>query len=162
MPERTYEPSFEEICTKVNNAKDKPAKISVLREYRTESLEMFLKGALDPNVEWLLPEGQVPYIANEAPEGTEHTTLHQEIMTCHNFIKLHLDFINKPAVYGNATLNQPRREMMFIQMLEGLHEAEDDLLITAKDKNLSKKYKGLTANCVQEAYGWDTHFQPIK
>ena len=51
MPERTYEPSFEEICTKVNNAKDKPAKIRVLREYRTESLEMFLKGALDPNVE---------------------------------------------------------------------------------------------------------------
>ena len=162
MPERTYEPSFVEICTKVNNAKDKPAKIKVLREYRTESLEMFLKGALDPNVERLLPEGNVPYIANDAPEGTEHTTLHQEIMTCHNFVKLHLDFINKPAVYGNATLTQPRREMMFIQMLEGLHEAEADLLITAKDKNLSKKYKGLTANCVQEAYGWDTHFQPIK
>ena len=86
MPQRTYEPSFVEICTKVNNAKDKPAKIRVLREYRTESLEMFLKGALDPNIEWLLPEGNVPYIANDAPEGTEHTTLHQEIMSCHNFI----------------------------------------------------------------------------
>ena len=78
MPERTYEPSFVEICTKVNNAKDKPAKIRVLREYQTESLEMFLKGALDPNVERMLPEGNIPYISNQAPEGTEHTTKHKE------------------------------------------------------------------------------------
>ena len=161
MPERTYEPSFVEICTKVNNAKDKPAKIKVLREYRSESLEMFLKGALDPNMEWLLPAGDVPYMPNEAPEGTEHTTLHQEIHNCHNFVKLHRDFINMSPVYGNPILNQPRREMMFIQMLEGLHTTEADLLILAKDKKLSKKYKGLTANCVQEAFGWDAHFQPL-
>ena len=41
MVERTYEPSFVEIFTKVNNAKDKTKKIAVLKEYRTTSLEMF-------------------------------------------------------------------------------------------------------------------------
>ena len=30
--------------------------------------------------------------------------------------------------------------------------------VVAKDKNLSKKYKGLTAAAVQEAFGWDQHF----
>ena len=97
---------------------------------------------------------------NEAPEGTEHTTLHREIHNCHNFVKMHRDHVNKEPVLGNASLNQPRREMMFIQMLEGLQQKEADLLILAKDKGLSKKYKGLTANAVCEAYGWDEHFQP--
>ena len=26
-------------------------------------------------VEWMLPKGDVPFIPNEAPEGTEHTLL---------------------------------------------------------------------------------------
>ena len=50
MPEDTYAPLFSEICTKVNNAKDKPKKIQVLRQYRTAPFEMFLKSALDPNM----------------------------------------------------------------------------------------------------------------
>ena len=70
MPERTYEPSFAEICTKVNNAKDKTKKIAVLREFRSGSLEMFLNAAINPNIVWMLPSGDVPYIPNEAPEGT--------------------------------------------------------------------------------------------
>ena len=53
MPERTYEPSFAEICTKVNNAKDKTKKIAVLREYRTPALEMFLNAAINPNIVWM-------------------------------------------------------------------------------------------------------------
>ena len=65
MPYETYTPLFHEICTKVNNAKDKPAKIKVLRQYRTAALEMFFKSALCPEVEWLLPEGDVPFIPNE-------------------------------------------------------------------------------------------------
>ena len=156
--DETYTPLFSEICTKVNNAKDKPKKIAVLRKYRTPQLEMFLKAALDPTVEWLLPEGDVPFIPNEAPDGTEHTLLMQQMNVCHNFVKLNRDHLNLPPVYGNPELNTARREMMFIQMLEGLHQDEANLLVVAKDKNLSKKYKGLTANAVQEAYGWDEHF----
>ena len=160
MPEETYAPLFSEICTKVNNAKDKPKKIAVLRQYRTESLEMFLKAALDPNIEWLLPEGDVPFIANEAPAGTEHTRLNQEIYKCHNYVKMNRNNVNMAPVMGNDSLNKAQREMMFIQMLEGLHKDEADLLILAKDKSVSRKYKGLTANCVCEAFGWSETFQP--
>ena len=49
---------------------------------------------------------------------------------------------------------------MYIQMLEGLHKDEAELIILAKDKGLSKKYKGLTANAVCEAYGWTDNFEP--
>ena len=63
---------FSEILTKVNNAKDKPKKIAVLREHASAPLKQVLKGAFDPSIIWDLPEGNPPYIANEAPVGTEH------------------------------------------------------------------------------------------
>ena len=157
--QETYTPLYSEICTKVNNAKDKPKKIAVLRKYRTPQLEMFLKAALDPNMEWMVPDGDVPFIPNEAPDGTEHTRLSNEMRNCHNYVKMNRDYLNMPTVVGNPDLNTARREMMFIQLLEGLHQDEANLLVVAKDKNLSKKYKGLTSSAVQEAFGWDEYFQ---
>ena len=60
MAYETFVPLFHEIFTKVNNAKDKTKKMEVLRKYQTPALEQFLKAAFDPNIEWLLPEGDVP------------------------------------------------------------------------------------------------------
>ena len=160
MPERTYEPSFHEICTKVNNAKDKTKKIAVLREYRSESLEMFLKAAIDPNIIWMLPSGDVPYIANDAPEGTEHTTLMNEVRNFHNYVKMDRSRLGMDEVIGNPNLNGAKREMMFIQLLEGLHKDEAELTVLAKDKKVSKSFKGLTAACVCQAFGWSNTFEP--
>ena len=65
--------TFHEILVKVNNAKDKPKKLEVLKHYDTAELRMVLKSGFDPNITWDLPEGKPPYKENEAPEGTEHT-----------------------------------------------------------------------------------------
>jgi hypothetical protein len=46
-------------------------------------------------------------------------------------------------------------------MLEGLHTDEAELVILAKNKDLSKSYKGLTANAVCEAFGWTENFEPL-
>ena len=43
---------------------------------------------------------------------------------------------------------------MFVQLLEGLHESEADLLVAAKDKVLHQKYKGLSDKVVKEAFNW--------
>ena len=161
MSYETYTPLFHEICTKVNNAKDKSAKIKVLRKYRTHALEMFMKAALCPEIEWMLPEGDVPFIPNEAPEGTEHTLLSQAMAKVHNYVMLNRDKLDLPPVIGNANLNRMKREMMFIQLLEGLHEKEALLLIDAKNKVINKKYKGLNATTVCEAYGWNSNFEPM-
>ncbi len=136
-----------EIFTKINNAKDKPKKIEVLRQYDTPGMRMILKGAFDPKIEWDLPPGTPPYIANEAPAGTEHTYLEVEAKRLYNF-----------AVGGNDQLNKIRKETLFIQMLEGLHADEAKVLIDVKNKSLNKTYKGLTSEMVKEAFGWNADF----
>ena len=136
-----------EIFTKINNAKDKPKKIEVLRQYDTPGMRMILKGAFDPKIEWDLPEGTPPYVANEAPAGTEHTFLEVEAKRLYNFAK-----------GGNDQLNKIRKETLFIQMLEGLHADEAKVLIDVKNKSLNKTYKGLTSEMVKEAFGWNADF----
>ena len=136
-----------EIFTKINNAKDKPKKIEVLRQYDTPGMRMILKGAFDPKIVWELPEGTPPYIENDAPAGTEHTYLEVEARRLYNFAK-----------GGNNTINKIRKETLFIQMLEGLHASEAKVLIDVKNKSLNKTYKGLTSDMVKEAFGWNTDF----
>ena len=90
-----------EIFTKINNAKDKPKKIEVLRKYETPGMRMILKGAFDPKIEWELPEGTPPYIENEAPAGTEHTYLEVEARRLYNFAKGVNNTINKIISHVN-------------------------------------------------------------
>ena len=52
---------------------------------------------------------------------------------------------------GNDGLTKARREMIFINLLQGLHPKDAELLILVKDKKLSDKYK-ITHEVVAEAY----------
>ena len=45
-----------EVLTKVNNAKDKPKKIAILKEHDSAGLRRVIKGSFDPNIKWDLPE----------------------------------------------------------------------------------------------------------
>ena len=147
----TYTRSFAEILTQVSKMKTKKEKVSFLRQYQTDALRMVCKASFDPKIVWELPEGDVPYTVNDAPEGTEHTLLQKEVRRLYHFIK-----------GGNPALKQNKREMMFVQMLEGLHKDEAELLIAAKDKTLHRKYKGLSDNVVKEAFDWDDDYVRIK
>ena len=136
-----------EICLKVNNAKDKSKKLRVLRENDSQPLRQVLKGAFSPTIEWDLPKGDVPYTPNDAPIGTEHTALMQEARTLCRFVK-----------GGDTTISKNKREIMFIQMLEGLCAEEAEFLVNVVNKRLNKVYKGLTANLVKDAFHWDDNF----
>ena len=137
-----------EIATKVNNAKDKPRKLKVLKDNDSVALRQVLKGAFDPKIEWLLPKGEdIPFNKNDAPIGTEHTMLQQEAKRLYLFTK-----------GGDNTISQNKRETLFIQMLEGLSADEADFLITVVNKKINNKYKGFTANLVKEAFNWDDNF----
>jgi hypothetical protein len=128
-----------EVLQKVSNAKTKAEKIKILQENNTNALRAILISNYDESVVSLLPEGDVPYTPNDAPKGTEHTVLE------HEYRKLYLFF------KGGSSINKTTRENLFIQLLEGLHEEEAQLLVMAKDKGLQKKYK-LTKACVEEAF----------
>ena len=123
---------FSEILDKVHKAKTKDQKIKLLREHGSSQLRAVLKSSFDPKIEWVLPEGDVPYAKNDAPAGTEHTTLATESRKLWHFIK-----------GADNETPQWKKEQMFVQMLEGLHESEAELLVNAKDKKLHQVYKGL-------------------
>ena len=145
-----YTPLMSEVLDKVAKAKTKKQKVELLRQHNTDALRMVLKSSFDPRIEWDLPEGDVPFQPNEAPEGTEHNMLVHEARTLFHFIK-----------GGNPGLSKNRRENMFIQMLEGLHHSEADIVVSAKDKARHRKYKGLSSNVVREAFGWtEDYMQP--
>ena len=144
---RAVPPLMSEIATKINNAKDKPRKLKVLKEHDSVPLRQVLKGAFHPDIEWLLPPGDVPYEANDAPVGTEHTLLSQEAKRLYLFTK-----------GGDNTLTNTKRETLFIQMLEGLSADEADFLVTVVNKKVNNKYKGFTANLVKDAFNWDDNF----
>ena len=137
-----------EIATKVNNAKDKPRKLKVLKDHDSVPLRQILKGAFDPKIEWLLPKGDdIPFNKNDAPIGTEHTILSQEAKRLYLFTK-----------GGDNTLSQNKREMTFVQMLEGLSAEEAEFLVAVVNKKVNNKYKGFTANLVKEAFNWNDSF----
>jgi len=147
MAKDTYTPLLSEVLKKVHNAKTKDKKVEILKQYDCEPLRMVIKSSFDPNIVWLIPEGDVPFRANEAEEGTEHTVLRKEARKMFNFIK-----------GGNDTLAGFKRENMFIQMLEGLHISEAELVVNAKDKKLHQVYKGLSKEVVKEAFDWNDNF----
>ena len=144
---RAIPPLYSEIATKVNNAKDKPRKLKVLQDHDSVALRQVLKGAFDPNIDWLLPKGDVPYKVNDAPIGTDHTILSQEAKRLYLFTK-----------GGDNTISQNKRETTFIQMLEGLSAEEAEFLIAVVNKKINNKYKGFTANLVKEAFNWNDSF----
>ena len=129
-----------EVLQKVSNAKTKARKIELLQQHNTDALRMLLIWNFDESVISELPVGEVPFTPNEAPVGTEHTVLEKEARLLYNFVQ-----------GGNNGLQQSRRENMFIQMLEGLHKDEANVLCLVKDKQLGKKYK-ITKACVSEAF----------
>ena len=143
----TYTPLFSETLERVGKLKTKKEKIEHLQKYNTEALRMVIKSSFDPKIEWALPEGEVPYTPTEVPEGTEHNVLAAEARKLYHFIK-----------GGNSQITQNKREAMFVQMLEGLHESEAKLLVAAKDKKLHQVYKGLSANVVKAAFNWTDEF----
>ena len=150
MAIKTYTPLLSEVLDRVHKAKTKAQKIKVLQENDTEALRMIIKSSFDPKIKWAMPEGAVPYKPNDAPDGTEHTLLAQESKRLWHFIE-------------GADNQTPRmkKETMFIQMLEGLHKDEAEVVCHAKDKILHQKYKGLSDAVVKSAFGWtDDYWMP--
>tara|TARA_Y100001972_G_scaffold24355_1_gene29404 strand:- start:1197 stop:1736 length:540 start_codon:yes stop_codon:yes gene_type:complete len=141
---------YHEVLTKVNNAKDKPKKIAVLKENDTPGLRRIIKGSFDPNISWDLPEGTPPFIANEAPEGTEHSLLENESKKFWHFV-----------TGADSDTSKTRKETLFIQILEALHKGEAEVAIRMKDKELHKHYKGLSAAVVKEAFSWNDEYKTI-
>ena len=155
-----------EILELASSQRSSAKKVEVLKKYEDNSVKSVLIWNFDDSVISVVPEGEVPYgdpneqsvfegslsenIANETKgglsatgqdlDGRNKTSLRKEWNVLYNFVK-----------GGNDSLTKTRREMMFINLLRGLHPKEAELLCLVKDKLLQTKYK-LTKAHVQEAY----------
>ncbi len=133
-------PLLSEVLAKVSKQRTKAKKIQVLKENESLHLKSVLIWNFDDSVVSVLPEGEVPFDKNEAPAGTEHTYLAHEYKVLYNFIE-----------GGNDFLKPVKREQLFLQLLEGLHSDEAEVVCLMKDKKLTSKYK-VTKAVVSEAY----------
>jgi hypothetical protein len=148
MPTKTTlppNPLLTEVLEFVSKQRTKAKKVEALKEYDTDALRAIL--IWNYEAVSMLPEGQVPYSPNEAPKGTEHQQLSTEYKRLYHFVK-----------GGNDALKPLRRESMFIQLLEGLHEDEAALLCKVKDRRLEEDYK-INLDIIKEAFpdikwGW--------
>ena len=155
-----------EVLELASKQRSNAKKIEVLQTYQHDSLKSIFIWNFDNSVVSLLPEGDVPYgnadeqsvysgtlsenLMKEAAggasatgqdlDGRGRTSLRREYQNLYHYVQ-----------GGNNGLTTIRREMMFINLLQGLHPKEAEVLILTKDKRLTDKYK-ITFENVKEAY----------
>ena len=159
-------PFIFEILELASKQRSNAKKVEVLKTYANDALKTIFIWNFDESVVSLLPEGDVPYgdvkdqnvysgtlsdnLSREAMggesatvqdlQGRGRTSLRKEYQNLYHYVK-----------GGNNTLSTIRREMMFINLLQGLHPKEAEVLVLTKDKHLTNKYKVSFEN-VKESY----------
>jgi len=159
-------PFVYEILELASKQRSNAKKVEVLKTYEHDSLKTIFIWNFDESVVSLLPEGDVPYANAEEQtvySGTLSENLSKEAMGGESATGQDLDGRGRTSLRreyqnlyhyvkgGNAGLNTIRREMMFINLLTGLHPKEAEVLILTKDKKLADKYK-ISFENVKEAY----------
>ncbi len=126
-----------EILKLVSKQPDEAGKVLILQKLQCPALLTILQGAFDDRIKWALPEGAPPYKPTDAPET--HNVLHSDIRKMYLFIE-----------GGHSTLKQTRREQLFIELLESVHENDAKVILAAKEK--TSPVAGLTKHIVQKAF----------
>ena len=157
-----------EVLDAASKQRTKAKKIEVLKTYAHDSIMAILIWNFDETAISLLPEGDVPYgntrednsmtgtlsdrindaVGKMGELGTTSlgsqdqgkASIRKEYTKFYNFLK-----------GGNNGLSSLRRETMFINILEGLHPLEAEILVLVKDGRLTEKYK-ITKEIAGAAY----------
>ena len=159
LPELPRMPFAFEVLNLASTQRAKAKKVEVLQKYGDLSLKMILKWNFDTSIVSILPEGEVPYsgfddqrnmnmklsqvISDEvrrmhevgsfslgASDKEGHTTIRREAIHFYRFVR-----------GGDDAMNAIRRETMFINILEGLHPLEAEIVVLVKDGILEDRYK---------------------
>jgi hypothetical protein len=161
-------PFIFEILELASKQRSHAKKIEVLKTYEDPSLKTVLIWNFDKTVISLLPEGEVPY-ASTGEQTSYSGTLSSKVEDAvskmgelssnslgsmdqgRSSIRKEYNMFYNFVKGGNDGLSSLRRETMFINILQGLHPKEAELLILTKDKKLTDKYK-ITFENVKESF----------
>jgi hypothetical protein len=128
-----------EVLDGVIKAKTKKEKIQILQDNKSLGLMDVLKGGLDKNIQFNLPEGTPPF---ETVPEEEYLHLDQVTKNLGMFVSGKAD----------ARLNRIKAQNVFINTLGSCHPKDAVVLCAMKDKNITGQFKGLTTKLVQEAF----------
>lgn len=158
-----------EVLNLISKQRSNSKKVELLKKYEHPSLKALFIWNFDESIISMLPEGIVPYSGFKdqvAFKGSMSEKVSEEIRKMHETGSISLGLsdtqghstIRKEFKHfyhfikgGNDGLNKIRRESMFINILEGLHPLEAEILCLVKDKKLQTRYK-ITKEIVSEAY----------
>ena len=158
IPDLPVNPFIFEILDVVVAQKTKARKIEALRKFGDNALKTIFIWNFDETVISTLPPGDVPYAAVDEQDsfsgtlsekirdavdkmgelGTKslgsqdqgRSSIRAEFKRFYNFVK-----------GGNDALSALRKETMFINILQGLHPLEAEILVLVKDGKLEERYK---------------------
>ena len=168
IPKLPINPFCYEVFDAASKQRTKAKKIEVLKTYAHDSVMAVLIWNFDESIISMLPEGEVPY-GNTREDNSVTGTLSDKINDAVGMMResgqtsLGSQDQGKASIRaeytkfynflkgGNNGLSSLRRETMFINILEGLHPLEAEILILVKDKRLTDKYK-ITKDVVSAAY----------
>ena len=168
IPNLPNNPFVYEVFDACSKQRTKAKKVEVLKRYAHDSVLAVLIWNFDETIVSLLPEGEVPY-GNTREDNSVTGSLSDKINDAVNMMKesgsssLGSQDQGKASIRaeytkfynflkgGNNGLSSLRRETMFINILEGLHPLEAEILVLVKDKKLTDKYK-ITKEVVSLAY----------
>jgi hypothetical protein len=168
IPNLPINPFAFEVLGAASKQRTKARKIEVLQRYAHNSIMALFIWNFDETAISALPPGDVPY-GNTREDNSMTGTLSDKIndavdkMNEMGSASLGSQDQGKASIRkeytkfynflkgGNPSLSNLRRETMFINILEGLHPLEAEILVLVKDKRLTEKYK-ITKDVVSAAY----------
>ena len=169
IPQLPKKPFVFEVLDLVSKQRSKAKKVEVLKKFDEFHLRTLFLWNFDTTIESALPDGDVPYQSYDEQNtysGTLSTKMKEDIRAMHETGSFSMgvsDTQGRTTIRrecknfyhfvkgGNDGMNNMRRESMFINILQGLHPLEAEIIVLVKDGNLSDRYK-ITRDVVEEAY----------
>jgi len=168
IPDLPTNPFVFEVFDIVSKQKTNAKKVEALQKFAHPCIKSLFIWNFDDTIKSALPPGDVPYAAVDEMDSFKGTlsekiadavekmgelgtrslgsqdqgrsSIRKEYQRFYNFVK-----------GGNDGLSSLRRETMFINVLQGLHPLEAEIICLVKDKRLEEKYK-ISKQNVSDAY----------
>jgi len=129
-----------EIVDKAGKRRTKAEKVAVLREHSSPALKDFFTYVANPKIQFLIPSSRPPFEKKD-----KSLDLQNEFIRDINKKKLNyfISIDNVPV----HNIKQPKREQMFLQMLEAIDPDDAELVLLMINKELPK---GISMPVVKE------------
>lgn len=125
----------------MDELRNRPDKVNVLRENASGLLKIILEGTFNPNIKWVTNTFPVRYIPNKIPAEMGMTSLEHDIRRIYLFIEGH------PA---RPPMSPQKAEELLLTFLEALEHREAEVIINMFNKDL--QVPGLTRELVKEVF----------